>query len=115
MTNGFHIVVKCPDCGERRVPPEEVTVRSCLDDGTWSYRFTCPGCQLRTAGESATSASLDAVDAGARFEAWTLPAELHERPEGPPFTMVDVFRMHLLLLEPDWMDQLDRCGHDVER
>jgi hypothetical protein len=48
---------------------------------------------------------MDAVDAGAGFEAWTLPAELHERPDGPPFTLADVFEFHLLLLEPDWLEE----------
>jgi predicted RNA-binding Zn-ribbon protein involved in translation (DUF1610 family) len=108
MTQRMQIVVECPDCGDMRVSPEDVTVRSCIDTDEWSYRFICPKCQLRTIGRSVTAALLDAVDAGADFEAWTLPAGLDEEPTGPPFTLADVLEMHLLLLEPDWFDDLVR-------
>jgi hypothetical protein len=106
MTQRMQIVVECPDCGDLRIAPEDVTVRSCIDTDAWSYRFTCPECHLRTIGCSTTAALLDAVDAGADFEAWTLPAELGERPEGPPFVLADVLELHLLLLQPDWFAQV---------
>jgi hypothetical protein len=115
MPQEVHIIVKCPDCGERRVPPEAVTVRSCVDNGVWSYRFTCPGCHLPAVGESAMKSLLDTVDAGASLEAWSLPTDLDRRPSGPPFTLVDVLELHLLLLEPNWFDELERCEHDAER
>ena len=106
MTQRVQIVVQCPDCGDMRVAPEAVTVRSCIDTDAWSYRFTCPKCHLRTIGYTATAALLDAVDAGADFEAWMLPTDLGDRPEGPPFTLADVLELHLLLLEPDWFAQV---------
>jgi len=37
---------------------------------------------------------------------WRLPAELDERPDRPPLTFLDILELHLLLLEPDWIDQL---------
>jgi predicted RNA-binding Zn-ribbon protein involved in translation (DUF1610 family) len=64
MTLGPRIVVQCPDCGDARVAPEAVTVRGCLDDGGWSYRFTCPACGLRTVGEGPKKALKAAVDFG---------------------------------------------------
>jgi hypothetical protein len=115
MKQGLQVVVECPDCGEVRVPPREVTVRNCLDNGTWSYRFTCPRCHGRTVGKSVEAALLNAVGAGASLEEWTLPAELLERPDGPPFTLVDVLELHLAMLEPDWFDEISCCDLDAQR
>jgi hypothetical protein len=89
-----------------RVAPQEVTVRACFDTEAWSYRFTCPKCHLRTIGECATEPLMEAMNAGAEFEAWSLPAELDERPAGPPLNSVDVLEFHRLLLEPDWFAQV---------
>jgi hypothetical protein len=61
------------------------------------------------------NALMRAVDAGAAFEGWTLPTELLERPDGPPFTIVDVLDLHLLLLEPDWFEQISACDLDAQR
>ena len=30
------------------MPVDDVTIRGCLDDDKWSYRFTCPDCDLPT-------------------------------------------------------------------
>jgi predicted RNA-binding Zn-ribbon protein involved in translation (DUF1610 family) len=110
MTHGSRIVVKCPDCGDARVAPEEVTVRNSPDRDSGSYRFTCPNCRLTAFGESAMRALMDAVDAGAGFEEWTKPLERHEQPTGPVFTLADVFELHLLLLDPDWFDDFIRAS-----
>jgi hypothetical protein len=115
MKQGLQIVVKCPDCGELRVSPREVTVRNCVDNGTWSYRFTCPSCHGRTVGKSVEIALLNAVGAGANLEEWTLPTELLERPDGAPFTLVDVLELHLAMLEPDWFDEISCCDLDAQR
>jgi hypothetical protein len=85
-----------------RVAPEAVTVRACLDTEAWSYRFICPKCHLRTIGACAAEPLMAALNAGAAFESWSLPAELDERPAGPALNVVDVLEFHLLLLEPDW-------------
>jgi hypothetical protein len=106
MTANMRIVVQCPECGDMRVPPEVVTVRACLDTEAWSYRFTCPKCHLRTIGTCASTPLLEAMNAGAHFEAWTLPAEIGERPSGPPINVVDLLELHRLLLEPDWFTEL---------
>jgi hypothetical protein len=115
MAQEMSIIVMCPDCGEQRLSPEAVTVRSCVDTGVWSYRFTCPGCHLPTVGDSVMTALLDAVDAGASLEAWALPTNLDRHPSGPPFTLVDVLELHLLLLERNWFDELQRYELDAER
>ena len=115
MKQGLQIVVKCPDCGEFRVSPREVTVRCCVDDGTWSYRFTCPNCGGITIGESLERSLMDAIGAGAHLEEWTLPTELLERPDGPPFTTTDILELHLAMLEPDWFDGISCCDLDAQR
>jgi rRNA maturation protein Nop10 len=115
MAHEVQIVVRCPECGDRRVSPEAVTVRSCVDNGAWTYRFTCSGCGLPTVGESTLPPLLEAVEAGAGLEAWELPTHLDRRPQGAPFTLADVLELHLLLLEPNWFEELRGCDHDFER
>src|ERR1700748_202048 len=94
MRKGPRIVVLCPDCGEQRVAPGDVTVRNCVDDGAWSYRFTCPQCGGITVAESVEHALLAAVGAGSHMEEWSLAAELLEQPDGPPFALADVLELH---------------------
>ena len=43
------------------------------------------------------------------------PTELLERPEGPPFTAVDILELHLAMLEPDWFDDISCCDLDAQR
>jgi hypothetical protein len=109
------IVVLCPECGERRVEPRAVTVRYCVDDGAWSYRFRCPDCRGVAVAASREPALLDAVGAGAHYEEWMLPTELLEHPDGPPFCLADVLDLHLALLEPDWFDALAHLDLDAPR
>jgi hypothetical protein len=107
------IVVKCPDCVEMRVAPRDVTIRHCVDDGTWSYRFECPLCGRRAVSATSSEAGEDAVAAGAGLEVWRLPAELGERPaSGPAISRVDLLQLHLLLQEPDWVDALVKADRD---
>ena len=112
MPRGPCIVVKCPECGEQRVSPQSVTVRWCVDNGGgWSYWFTCRLCGQRAVGKSLVSALMDAVDCGARLESWSTPAEVGEPKDGPLFTASEELELHSLLLEPDWFDELRRCGN----
>ena len=114
MVDGVSLVVKCPDCVETRVPPRDVTIRHCVDDDTWSYRFECPFCHRRGVAPTAKGAALDAVAAGSALEPWHLPAELWEHPaSAPEITYIDVLEFHGHLQEPDWIDELARFGHDA--
>ena len=112
MTDGVSLVVKCPDCVETRVAPRDVTIRHCVDDDTWSYRFECPLCRRRGVAATGKAAAMDAIGAGSSFEPWHFPAEFAERPVvGPPISDIDVLEFHLDIQEPDWMDELARFGH----
>ncbi len=111
----MRIVVKCPDCVESRVAPADVTIRNCVDDGGWSYRFTCPQCRRRTVATTVESPALDALAAGARLESWSLPNDTQVSLGGAPLALVDVLELHLLLLEPNWFDVLIGCDQKRER
>ena len=100
--------VQCPDCAVVRVPADQVTLRNCVDDGRWDYWFLCPSCGRLSAGESTSWLAVEAFAAGSALEVWHLPAELRERPEGPPLSLVDLVELHLALAEPDWFDDLLR-------
>ena len=104
--NGLRVVVKCPDCVDVRMPPEDVTIRLCVDDECWSYRFACPGCGLPANSPTSEQAASAALDAGCPLERWRLPAELLERHDGPPLTIADLSELHQLLLRVDWFDAL---------
>ncbi len=103
---GIMIRVECSDCGHVKVAPNDVTIRNCIDTDDWSYRFVCPACGVRSAAATKPAQALAAMCEGAEFETWTLPAEAYERPDGPPLTLVDVLELRLLLIEPDWIEQL---------
>jgi len=105
-TSPTRIVANCPSCGDVKVAPSDVTIRNCVDDDSWSYWLICPSCRHRAAAQTQRRPAFGAICAGATLDTWRLPAELDERPDGPPLTFVDVLELHLLLLEPDWIDQL---------
>jgi hypothetical protein len=110
MKMASRVVVACPTCETVRVPPDQIWVQWCIDTDGWTYRSRCPKC--RSLLHSPTSERLASVvlGMGAQLESWSLPAELNERPSGPPLTPVDLLELHLLLLEPDWFDQLRATG-----
>ena len=106
MTATVRVVVKCPQCAEVRVRSSEVTLRECVDDETWSYRFLCPQCGQRVVAHTGRVAALGAISVGARLERWSLPAEAFEAHSGSPITLGDVLDLHELLLGPDWFEAL---------
>jgi hypothetical protein len=115
MDRKTHIIVSCRDCGQARMPLEDVTVRGCLDDDQWSYRFTCPECGLPTVEATSVTRALDAVEIGVSVETWRYPSELDEEHDGPLLNLVDVLELHRALIEPDWFDALVRAGvNDTE-
>jgi endogenous inhibitor of DNA gyrase (YacG/DUF329 family) len=98
---------QCPDCGDVSLAIADLTVRA-YDDGTTrsEYRFECPVCRrpvVRAASERIVDLLLSA---GAPCETWTWPAELRERPGGPPLTPDDLLDLHVLLDDERWFDDL---------
>ena len=103
-----HIRVYCPNCAVVRLRPREVTLRICLDNDQWEYRFTCPTCGRRAVEPSDRWLALEAFAAGAGLERWKLPAELDEPHRGPPISVLDLYQFHRLLSGPDWFADLER-------
>jgi len=111
MDRTTHIIVNCRDCGQIRTPVAGVTIRGCLDDDTWSYRFTCPDCGLPTVEDTSAARALDAVEVGVRLETWRYPLELDERHDGPKLNLVDVLELHRALIEPDWFETFTKVSN----
>ncbi len=99
--------VTCPACGVVRVRADQVVVRNCVDDESWSYRARCSGCDITFVGFTPASLALPAVAAGLVIETWTLPVP-SPRHSGSPLHAVDALELHLAMLENDWFDQLAR-------
>jgi predicted RNA-binding Zn-ribbon protein involved in translation (DUF1610 family) len=106
-------VVDCPECGELRVHPLEVTVRARIDIDEWSYRFTCPTCSRRAVASTSRAAALEAVEEGSSLETWqwSADADAFER-NGPPLSMADLRALRVALSEPDWLESLSKNESD---
>jgi hypothetical protein len=89
---------------------DELTVQI-HGDAAGGYRFQCPGCR-ETVSRTASRRIVDLLlDAGAPSEHWEWPAELTERPDGPPLTPDDLLDLHVLLAREDWFEQLTALVH----
>jgi predicted RNA-binding Zn-ribbon protein involved in translation (DUF1610 family) len=101
------VKAQCPTCGDVSLGIEHLTVRTCSDGDTpATYRFRCPSC-AETVTRDASPRIVDLlVSAGAPEEQWHWPAELSERPGGPPLTADDLLDLHMLLRDDGWYDRL---------
>jgi predicted RNA-binding Zn-ribbon protein involved in translation (DUF1610 family) len=110
---GVFAVVDCPECGERRVDPRDVTVRARIDIDEWSYRFTCPTCARRAVASTSRAAALQAVEEGSELETWHRSVETHEpERDGPPMSLADLLDLRAALSEPDWLETLSRSADE---
>ena len=80
MTTGT-VRARCPRCGDIDVPAAQVTIRSCAETGTNTYRFRCPLCSSWIVREADLSAVALLSRAGALFEGWHGPLEMNEHPD----------------------------------
>ncbi len=109
MADEVGVLTQCPDCGRMRLDARAVTLRHCLDDDAWSYRFTCPVCCRRTVVPTWASLALAGVEAGLSVESWTLPREASDG-SAPPFTRADILDLHFALLDPEFVERLTDAG-----
>jgi len=72
---------RCPRCGEIDVPAAQVTIRSCAETVTSTYRFRCPLCSSWIVREADLSVVALLSRAGALFDGWRGPLELNEHPD----------------------------------
>jgi hypothetical protein len=89
------------------VPIDDVVLRNCVDDRSWSYRARCSSCHTLFVAATTTSLALLAIAAGVPVERWTLPKPSRRRGDGP-LRDADARELHRTLLRPDWIDELRR-------
>jgi predicted RNA-binding Zn-ribbon protein involved in translation (DUF1610 family) len=99
--------VDCPECGEERIDPLDVTVRARIEADEWSYRFTCPSCNRRAVASTSREAALQAVEAGASLETWRWSTE-SDGPDrdAPPLNLGDLLDLRVSLSEPGFLETL---------
>jgi predicted RNA-binding Zn-ribbon protein involved in translation (DUF1610 family) len=118
-SRGPRAVVDCPDCGEGRIEPMDVTVRARIESDEWSYRFVCPSCTRRTVASTSRAAALEAVEAGAALETWRWSTEPRVVDlDASPLTFTDLLDLRVALSEPDWLETFSTSGNgtnDSER
>jgi hypothetical protein len=98
------IKAECPSCGAVRLRVNDLTVRVCVDDSRGTYLFRCPRCSSAVVHDATPAICALLVSVGVREEAWSLPAELRERHDGPALTPDDLLDFHLFLERDDWAE-----------
>ncbi len=102
----MRILVACRDCGETRVGPDDVTIRTCANDGSVAYRFTCRRCGRPTVSRTRPGTATRALLAGAQLEVWSYPLELDEQRAGPPLGIGDIVELCDRMAGDDWITEL---------
>ena len=102
----------CPRCGDVKLRSRDLTVRVCADADSGTYTFDCPRCGDVVARDASPRILALLVTAGVHAEVWHQPAEILERPDGPPITADDLLDFHLLLNQDGWFDRLAEFRHD---
>ena len=64
------VIVACPSCGSMPVSFKDVTVRVCLDDDIWAYRFLCTGCGTLREAPTWSFLALELMMAGSVCQTW---------------------------------------------
>lgn len=100
------IRASCDECGDVELRVDDVVVRVCIDDDAGSYVFRCPSCEMSIVKHAEPRVVELLVASGVEVAAWSMPAELSERPTGPAFTHDDLLDFHELLESDDWQREL---------
>ena len=101
------IRASCPDCGDVEFTSVDVQVRVSGSDGSGTYAFHCPSCQV-TVVKAAEARTIDLlVASGVEQVEDPLAATMEDRPGGAPLTHDDLLHFHELLHRDDsWFTQL---------
>lgn len=99
------IKAQCPTCGDMILHQSELQLRVCVDNDRAEYLFRCPVCDM-TVSKGCSDRIVDRlIDVGVPLTEWSLPAELFERPSGPPISHRDLVRFRLTLQDDEaWAD-----------
>lgn len=96
----------CSECGDVELRSRDLQVRICADNEAGTYIFRCPICRMTEVKDADDQVIDILVAAGVRCTEWTMPAELIERPLGPPINHDDVLDFHELMVGDDWFETL---------
>lgn len=101
------IRASCPDCGDVEFTSEDVQVRVSGSDGSGTYAFHCPSCQV-TVVKAAEARTIDLlVASGVEQVQDPVAVDVEGRPGGEPLNHDDLLRFHELLHRDDsWFTQL---------
>ncbi len=108
------IRASCPDCGDVEFTTRDVQVRVSAPDGSGTYAFSCPGCEV-TVVKAAESRTIDLlVASGVAMAPGEPPAEVQERPIfDDPITHDDLLDFHQLLHRDDSWFRFLAEDHDA--
>lgn len=81
------IRTSCPDCGDVEFTTQDIKVEVTSDDGSGSYRFSCPGC-ANTVVKSAETRTVDLLIASGVEQTY-------------PFTKADLERFARILYDEE--------------
>lgn len=95
----------CPDCGDVEVHSREVSVRSSAPDGSGTYMFVCPGCDVTVVKAAETRAIDLLLSAGCPMAGKDVPKEFHEAKCARPLTQADIERFAGLLYDGEACDK----------
>jgi len=100
------IKATCPTCGEVELTPDDIELRVCNFAPASYYVFECPMCLASVRKPADDRVIQLLISGGVHAVVWEYPAEVTERPDGPPLTHDDLLDFHLLLDQPDWFQRL---------
>lgn len=100
------IEATCPTCGTVERRPEDFELAVCSDAAASWYAFVCPRCEQRIRKPASEKAIELLISEGVSPTYFTVPAEVFEQHDGPPFTPDDLITLHEMLERPDWFDAL---------
>ena len=93
----MNIRATCPDCGDVVVTREDMRVRICAEDSSGSYQFPCPSCDSSVVRDAEERIIQLLLAGGVEADVWHLPAEIFERPSGPPISHDELLDFHAAL------------------
>ncbi len=102
----------CETCGTVFVPAAAITVRLAPGEIEGNYEFCCPSCMTLVVRVTSPDTAGLLLKNGSRQGDWNIPAEVGERPDGPPINHNDLIDFHEMIWdETQWHGALDQLAH----
>lgn len=95
----------CPDCGDVEFHSRDVTVRVSAPDGSGTYQFVCPGCDMIVVKAAETRTIDLLLSSGCSMATKDVPLEFHEAKCTQPLTEADIERYAGMLYDGEACDK----------